>query len=154
MLAAIIKPDTGAGDEILDGSRDENLARLRDGCDSRPDVDGDTADLAVHELALTCVKPRPDLESELANNVPYRTRAPNRAGRAVEGREESVTGRVHLPSAEVPQLSSDEPMVLLHELAPPAITELGSTGCGVDEIGEQEGRQHTVRTGLSSPLIY
>src|SRR5262245_64364660 len=107
MLAAIIKPDTGAGDEILDGSRDENLARLREGCDARPDVDGDTADLAVHEFALPCVKSRADLEAEFANAVPNRARAPNRPRGAVEGREESITRRIHLPAAEVPQLSSD-----------------------------------------------
>src|SRR5262249_26991367 len=150
VLAAIVQPDPGAGDEILDGSGDENLARLRDRRDSRPDVDRNTADLAVHQLALPCVKPCPDLEAERANAVPNRTRAPNRPRGSVKDREESITGRVHLPSAEVPQLRSDEPMVFLHKLAPSTIAELGSTGGGIDEIGEQDRGQHAVRDAVLS----
>ena len=133
--------------------RDENLAGLCDGCDSSPDVDGDTADLVVHELALPCVKPRPNLEAEFANAVPNRARAPNRPRRAVEGREEAVASGVHFPTPEVPQLRSDEPMVLLHEFAPAAIAELGRAGGGIDEIGEQDRRQHAVRAGLPSTVL-
>src|SRR5438045_3006801 len=102
VLAAIVQPDAGAGDEIPDGSRDENFARLREGCNSRPNMDRNAADLVLHEFALPCMKPRADLEAELANAVPNRTRAPNSPCRPVEGREESVAGRIHFPSAEVP----------------------------------------------------
>ena len=116
-------------------------------------MDRNAADLVLHEFALPCMKPRADLEAELANAVPNRTRAPNSPCRPVEGREESVAGRIHFPSAEVPQLRSDESMVLLNELPPPAIAELGRAGGGIDEIGEQDRRQDAVRAGLPSTVL-
>src|SRR5207248_10552483 len=128
VLAAIVQPDAGAGDEIPDGSRDENFARLREGCNSRPDMDRNAADLVLHEFALPCMKPRADLEAELANAVPNRIRAPNSPCLPDECREQSVAGRLHFPSAEGPQLRPDVSSVLLSEPPPRANSELGRAG--------------------------
>ena len=57
MLAAIFELDSRAGDQVLDGARNEHLARLGEGGDARPDVNGDAARFAVNELALAAVQP-------------------------------------------------------------------------------------------------
>ena len=99
--AAVVEVDAGAGDEILDGARDEHLARPGLRGDARADVDGDAGDLVVAELALARVQPGADVEAELAHRVARsRARSGSRARRAVEGREEAVAGRVDLAAAD------------------------------------------------------
>src|SRR5207244_2355826 len=49
-------------DEILDGSRDEHLARTRSGRHTSSDVDGDSGHFSVLQLALAGVNAGADLE--------------------------------------------------------------------------------------------
>jgi len=57
VLAPIVERDSGACNKILDRSGNEDFVGLGKQCDSRTDVNGDPADLVVHELALPGVKP-------------------------------------------------------------------------------------------------
>jgi hypothetical protein len=70
----------GAGDEILDGARDEHLSGLRVRRDACAGVDGDAADLAVHELALTGVEAGAYIDAELAHALRDRTQRIARVG--------------------------------------------------------------------------
>jgi hypothetical protein len=62
VFAPIVQGDSGACDEILDRSGNEHFVGLRKRCDSRTDVNGDPADLVVHELAFAGVKPYANLD--------------------------------------------------------------------------------------------
>ena len=53
--ATVVERDAGAGDEIVDGLRDEDFVRLGDGGHACSDVDGDSGNLAVGDLALAGV---------------------------------------------------------------------------------------------------
>jgi hypothetical protein len=63
--AAVLEVDPGAGDEILDRSRDEHLSGRRRSGDARADVHGDPGDLAVGDLALAGVQTGADIEPDL-----------------------------------------------------------------------------------------
>ena len=68
-------------------------------------------------------------------------------GGAVERREEAVARRVHLPTTEPRELAADDLVVFLEELPPGAVAEVGSMGSRIDDIGEQDGREHPIRLG-------
>lgn len=55
-------------------------------------MDGDPAYVLAHQLDLADVDARSQLDPELAGGFAEGKTAPNRAGRAVEGRQESAGG--------------------------------------------------------------
>src|SRR6478609_1008727 len=59
---AFREADVGAGDEVLHRPCDENLARVGERPDAGRDVDGDSADVSVHQLDLAGVEPDPLLQ--------------------------------------------------------------------------------------------
>src|SRR5712664_4118844 len=143
--APVVELEAGAGDEILDGARHEHLARARIGGDARTCVDGDPRDLAVDELALACVKSGSDLDPERSNCFGDRTGATDRACRAIEGRQKTVTNGVHLAAACPAQLTANERVVLLEQLAPTRVAELGHLRSRADDVGEHNRREHAIR---------
>jgi hypothetical protein len=94
---------------------------------------------------------RADLEAELAEAISNRTGAPNCARRPVEGREEPVSGCVDLVPTESTELIPNELMVLLQELSPRPVTELGRSRWCVDDVRERgdvlKRRSPDVRSG-------
>ena len=64
------------------------------------------------------------------------------ARRAVEGRQHPVPGGVRLPAAKALQLVAARLEELRQERPPARIPELRGHDRRVDEIGEQEGREH------------
>src|SRR5687768_10058057 len=94
VLAAWFEREARAGDEILDGARDEDLARPRERGDAGADVDGDAAHGAPRKLHLAGVDAAPELEAELARPSANGDGAPHGARRPVEDREEAVARRV------------------------------------------------------------
>lgn len=103
--AAVGEPESGAGDQILDGARDHNHAGLRRGRHSSSDGHGDAGDLLVKQFALPRMQAGADLDAEFTDPVANRTRAANGPGRSVEDREEPVAGGVKLSAAEAGELS-------------------------------------------------
>ena len=121
---ALTKLKAGAGDQILHRARDEHLAGLRGLRDSRADVDGDSAHLAFDHLALTGVQAGTDLQTQLLHRLGDRAGAADRSSRPVEAGEETVTGRIELRSVIADELSTDDRVVPLEELAPCPVAEL------------------------------
>ena len=97
--------------EILDGAGDEHFACTGQPAYARGDMNGDTADIAVEQLAFASVKTRTDLQPELGKSVADRGGAADAARWAVEGREEAVTGALDLASAEALEFSADDSVV-------------------------------------------
>ncbi len=96
MLAAILEPEIGTGDEILDRARHAHLPRACERRDAGADRDRDTGDLAVGDHAFTGVTPGSDFDLERPERVPDRRGGENCAGGPVERCKESVAGRVEL----------------------------------------------------------
>src|SRR5262249_27219847 len=67
VATAVLEVDAGAGDELPDRARDEDLARRRVRRDARADMHGDSGHLCVDHLALPGVEARPELQSQIAH---------------------------------------------------------------------------------------
>ena len=60
--------------------------------------------------------------------------APDRQGRPVEGRQETVAGGVHLPAAEVVQFPADQDVMPVEQVTPAVVPGLGGPfGCGAPD---------------------
>src|SRR3954463_12818618 len=104
----------------------------------------DAADVLAHQLDLAGVESAADLESQRTDTVADRDRATDRSRGAVEGREESVAGRVDLPAAMALEPSSDERAICVQQVAPPGITDLGSLTRRLDDVVEEDCGEHAV----------
>src|SRR5206468_12556515 len=87
--AAVLDLHPRAGDGVLHGARDQQLARLRLSGDTRADVHRDSADLRLEHFALACMQPRANPEVELRQALPDVAGAADRARGSVEGGEEA-----------------------------------------------------------------
>ena len=137
----------GADDEVLHGARDEHLARAGERRDARAEMDGQPGDVVRQDLDLADVDAGPDLEPELPDAVADRDRAADRAGRAVERREEPVADDLDLVAAEPLELATDDAVVVGEQGLPADVAELGRPLGRADDVGEQDGRQHASRLG-------
>src|SRR6185503_1857614 len=107
VLPAFGEDDARARDQVCHRAGDQDLVRGRERRDARADVDRDAPQISVRDLDLAGVDPGPDLHPDSTDRLDRRDRATDRPGRSVEGREEPVAGRVHLPSAPAIELASD-----------------------------------------------
>jgi hypothetical protein len=99
--AAWLEADTGTRHEIFDGAGHEHLAFIGLCGDPRADVDGETGELFIDDVALTGVDTDADAESDARDRVTDRAAAANSAGGAVEaGGEEAVAGGIDRLAAE------------------------------------------------------
>src|SRR3954466_399746 len=94
--------DPRPGHEILDGPRNEPLARPRERADARRDVNGDAADVVPHHLALPRVQACANTDSQLLRGVEDRPGAMDRPCRTVKRGQEPVPDRFDLASVKAP----------------------------------------------------
>ena len=80
----------------------------------------------------------------VADRIDDRLCAADRARGPVEGREEPVARGIDLAPVEAGELASHRGMVLLEQVAPAPVAELGGLLGRADEIGEQHRRQHAI----------
>src|SRR4051812_42552975 len=94
VLAPGVEADPRADDQVLDGARDEHLARPGGAHHARADVHGEAADVVADHLALARMEPGPDLDAELAHRLLDRRGGADRAGGTIEGGEHAVACRL------------------------------------------------------------
>src|SRR5262249_4316775 len=133
--------------------RHEHLAWSGQRSHAGADDHGDAAELLSDDLALARVQAGPDLEAEVAHRALDRGRAADRADRAVEGREEAVPGRVELAALKAVELRADDPMVTLDEVRPGPVAQLDSPDRRVDDVREQDRREHGVWHRLAGHAV-
>jgi len=141
--------DPRPGDEVLDRAGDEDLTgtcRIGHAC---PDVDRDTAQIVAEKLALSGMQAGAHIEAEWGDALPNRFGALNRARWPVEGGDESVARIANLAASVTFELAAHDCVVPSQELAPASVTELRCLPCGVDDVGEKHGCQHSVDLDLS-----
>src|SRR5207302_1218823 len=116
--AAIDAHHLRAGDELADGAGDEDLPGAGLGGDAGAEVDGDTADLAVHELDLAGVETGADLEALPMQLVGEAAGAADGGGGAVEDGEEAVSGTIHLAATGAAHRLLDDAVIAGEQLPP------------------------------------
>ena len=99
MSASLAEAETGPGDQILDGSRYQHLARPGERRDTRGDVDGDALHVVADDLDLAGMEATADLNVERTDRLGNGAGATHGTCRAVEGGEESVPKRSHFVAA-------------------------------------------------------
>jgi hypothetical protein len=123
VLAGILERESGAGDKILDGARDENLGRLSARRHTGTDVDRDAPDVVPVELDLAGVKPDAHVDTEIAHRARDGERAPDGPRRPVERRQEPVAKRLDLAPPVPGQRRAHKPVVVCKVLPPGSIAE-------------------------------
>src|SRR2546428_2532065 len=104
--ATIHEAQARAGDQVLDGTGDENLAGARRY--SGADVNGDTPHVVAHQLALAGVQPGSDLYPQRADAVADGAGTMDRPRGAVESGKEAVPHRADggMPRTSAPPRST------------------------------------------------
>src|SRR5215211_9201462 len=113
---------------------------------------GDSREIAGRHLALAGMDAGAHLEPDCARAGGGGPRAHTPPlGPAREGCQHTVAGPLHEPTAVARQLSLDEPLVLAEQLAPTAVSELGRAVRRLDDVGEEDGREHPVASRDGGP---
>src|SRR5450830_555047 len=90
VVARIVEDESGAGDQVLDRLRHQDLRGPGLGGDAGTDRYRDPRALPVDEVALAGVHARADLDTELADPFSDLERAPDRARGPVKCRVEAI----------------------------------------------------------------
>src|SRR5262245_43083866 len=144
VLAALVEPDAGARDEILDRAGDQDFVGTRQGTDASGDVDGETGEIVGADFALSRVQARSHIDPEGLGGFVDGLGAMNGARRAVEAGQKTIPGRLDLLTAEAAQFVADCAIVRVQKGAPPLVAfRRGSLG-GRDDVGEEYGGQNAV----------
>ena len=144
MRAMIGECDAGAGYEVAHRAGDHDLASLRVRRNPRAGVHGNPGDLPASHLTLSCMQACANPESQLPQLADDPGRAPDRAGWTVKGGKETISRSVDLAAAVPGELAANDLMVALEHLEPSPVAEFGSTIRGVDDVGEEDGREEAI----------
>src|SRR6185369_1355382 len=102
------------------------------------DVYGDAADVATPELDLARVQTGADLEPERVDGGTDRQRAPDGAGRTVEGGEHAVTRHLDLGPAMAHELATHDVVVPIEEHAPGLVALPARPRGRSDDVREED----------------
>src|SRR5437667_937302 len=145
MRAPIREGQSGSGDQVSHGARDQDLVRAGEAHDARPDVNGDRGDAGLHDVELSGVKARADSDTKLMDTLDNRERAADRAGWPVEDGKEAVASSIDLSAAKTSELAANEAVMVADEGAPSCIAQLNGPTGGLDHVREEHGRQDAGR---------
>src|SRR6266446_1366998 len=144
MSASLAEAETRPGDQILDGSRYQHLARPGERRDARGDVDGDALHVVAGDLDLAGVQTTADLNVQGPDRLGNGARATHGTRRAVEGGEKPVPKRSHFVAAGAREFPPHR-RVMRVEQVPPALVAQLLGPCGrTHDVGKQYGRKDTV----------
>ncbi len=98
MFAGVFERETGPGEHVFHGLRDQHVVRPAERAHPRADVDGDAAHGVTVELDLAGVQPGADLDAEFAHAGDDGGCASQRLAGRGERREEPVPSGIDLPA--------------------------------------------------------
>ncbi len=130
--------------QVLDGARDQDLRW--GGLPRHPPGEGhrDAAHPVVAHLALAGVQPGPGREAEVPGRIGDRFGAADRAGRAVEGRDDPVAGQLERAAPEVAELAGGQGPEAVLEIGPAPVAEGDRLPDRVGDLAHQDGGQDMV----------
>lgn len=124
MDATLAEGDSRPGDQITHGTRHEYLIGISFCGNPRPRMYRHPGQIAARHLTLTGVQPGPNRQAEIMNTLDDRLRTSDRSGGPVERRKKPVAGMGDLAAAISQQLTTDQGIVMLEDVAPPAVPEV------------------------------
>ena len=148
MQATIREPQLASRHHVSNGRRDEDLAGACDARQASTHVDRHAAEPAVLELTLARVDTGANLEAEFDDLVVERARERHGVGWDVERSQETIARSVDLAPSEPPEPLPKPRLVRPKQLGPRPITELQQPSGRVDDVREQDRREHAPREGL------
>ena len=153
LVAAPGLEDERAADHQAGGrARDQDLARPGACSDPRCDMDRHARDVLADQLTLAGVQPDADLYAHPGRRRDDRLcAAQRRRGRSREGRQEAISGRLHLSALKSGELPADELVVPGEEVSPAIVAQLRGTGRRVDYVGEHHGEKGPSRLAAAPP---
>src|SRR5579863_2705389 len=111
MLPGVFEQQAAACNEVLDGPRDQHLARPRLLCDALAGLHRDATHVPSLHRALAGVESRSRIHAELVESFDDRAATPDRSRRPVEGGEVAFARGIYLLAAEPSQFRADHPVV-------------------------------------------
>src|SRR5438445_2189301 len=124
MSASLVEAQTGPGDQILDGSRYQHLARPGERRDARGDVDGDALHVVAGDLDLASMEATADLNVERTDRLGNGVGTTHGARRAVERGEEPVPKRSHFVAAGAREFPPHCRVMRFEQIAPALVAQL------------------------------
>src|ERR1700681_1713207 len=118
MSASLVESQTRPGDQILDGSRYQNLAWSGERPDPRGDVDGDALYVVARDLDLAGMEATADLNVERTDRLGNRASATHGTCRTVEGSEKPVPKRFHFITAGAREFPAHRRVMRFEQIAP------------------------------------
>src|SRR5262249_25481313 len=142
--AALVEGEAAADDDIAYRPGDEHLPRTGECGDPRGHVDGHAGEIVAAHLAFPGMYPPANCEAEPAALGHYRLSTADAAPRGVEPREHAVASRLHDAATGVLHRRPRTPVVVVQHVVPAPVSELRGAGRRVDDVREEDGRQHAV----------
>src|ERR1700758_3122330 len=105
---------------------------------------GHAGDVDAAHLDLASMNAYPHLDVQRADGVDDRLRAVDCDAGAGERCDESVAGRVHFATAKSLELMANHAVVIVEQVAPPAVAECRGALGGADDVCEHERGEHAL----------
>lgn len=158
MRPTILKPKSGACDEIPHRGRGEYFPGSGHVADPGTEMDGDPLHSRLHELDLARVDSGSRFERQRMRGGTDCRGAADRACRPIERGEQAIAFDPKVARAPAIEFGPHGGPKIGQHLAPPSVPQFGGKRRRPDQIDEQNGRQHPVRigrgTGASQKLFH
>jgi len=138
VLAAFGETAAGPGDDLTNGRGHQYLASSGERGDSGTDMDGHPGDVGTPDLNFAGVHTGSHLDAENPHRVDDGRRTFNGSTGAAEGGNKAVTRGVDLAPTEPIEFVADDVVVVVQEVSPPIVAEIGGPLRRTDDIGEND----------------
>jgi hypothetical protein len=136
VFALIDKQQPGAGDEVSHRARHEYLTGAGQRGHASTDMNRYPTDVVVDLFALARVKACTNIKPDRAHFIDDGTRAPDRAGGAIERNEKAVARRIGLTAAKPTYVASDHCVMLIEQVTPALVADGHGPFSRLDDICE------------------
>src|SRR6478736_8398288 len=143
MSASFVEAETRPGDQILDSSGYQHLARPGERRDAGGDVDGDALHVVAGDLDLTCMEAAADFNVESTDRLDNGAGTTHGTCRAIERGEKPVPKRSHFVAPEAREFPPHRRVMRFEQIAPALVAQL-LRPCGrTHDVRKQYGRKDT-----------
>src|SRR5262249_34231014 len=142
MLAALLEPYSGPGDEIFHRARHPDFTGIGQPRYARADMDADPGYVGAAGLDLRRVDAAAHIEAGGPGDVADRAAAAHGAARSVEGRDQAVACRAERGAGNPIDLRSGGAGEAAQRGRPPPIGERDRLAGRFDDVDEKNGGQH------------
>src|SRR5262249_49759008 len=125
VFASVGEGDRGPGEEVDDRARDQDLTRVGERLDAGGHVHGHAGDVRSSQFDFADVYSGADSQTKLTRGISDRTRTLHPACGSVEGREETVAGRLDLTTSEPLELATQSRIMTVEQIAPTSLSKFG-----------------------------